>query len=167
MGWTVGGVLGVVLAVAAAVGSHIGLSRLARPRVARHYFPLRRALDDGERLLAQTKDWIKAEFERRQREIESSRENEVKKADETLARRLAEAEARQQRDRQEADLKYPARLAELVQTRDAGLKQADDHYPPRIKAWMRPISKTRSGSRSLIARPGRRPSSNMTTPGTT
>ena len=134
IGWVAGGVLGVVLAVAAAVGSHIGLSRIARPRVARHYFPLRRALNDGEALLTRTKDWIKAEFERRQHEIESSRETEVKKADETLARRLAEAETRQQSDSQEADLKYPARLAELAQTRDAGLKQADDHYPPRIKA---------------------------------
>ena len=48
IGWVGGGVIGVVLAVAAAVGSYIGLSQLARPRVARHYFPLRHALAEGE-----------------------------------------------------------------------------------------------------------------------
>ena len=94
--------------MAAAVGSHIGLSGWLARESPRHYFPLR-CDPRGWRsdCSTQTKDWIKAEFERRQREIEPDRETEVKKADETLARRLAEAEARQQRDRQEADVKYP------------------------------------------------------------
>jgi hypothetical protein len=134
IGWTAGGIVGVVLTVAAAVGSHIGLAKLVRPRVARHYYPLRRATDEAEQLLVQTKDWIKTDFERKQKEIEQAREAEVKKADETSARRQADAEARRERERQEADVTYPTRLNDLARKRDSELKQADDHYPPRIKA---------------------------------
>ena len=132
--WIGGAIAGLSIAVAAALGSRVGLTRLARARVARHYFPLLRSLEDAEKLLVQTQDWIKAEFERRQREAEQNREGEVKKADETLTHRTGEAEARQQRERQEADATYPARMAELALKRDADLKRADEHYPPRIKA---------------------------------
>ncbi|HMF37294.1 MAG TPA: hypothetical protein VKF17_11665, partial [Isosphaeraceae bacterium] len=132
--WIGGAVAGLVIAVAAAVVSRVGLTRLARPRVARHYFPLLRSLEDTEKLLVQTEHWIKTEFERRQREAEQNRQREVKRADETLTHRIGEVEARQQRERQEADVKYPARIAELALKRDADLKRADEHYPPRIKA---------------------------------
>src|SRR5208283_996830 len=134
IGWIGGAIAGLIIAVAAAVGSRAGLTKLARPRVARHYFPLLRSLEDAEKLLVQTQDWIKTEFERRQREAEQIQEREIKKAEETLAHRTGEAEARQQRERQEADVKYPARMAELALKRDADLQHADEHYPPRIKA---------------------------------
>ena len=134
IGWIGGAIAGVVIAVAAAVGSRVGLAKLARPRVAKHYFPLLRALEDAEKLLVQTQEWIKTEFERRQREAEQSREREIKKAEETLTHRTGEAEARQQHERQEADVKYPARIAEFTLKRDADLKRSDEHYPPRIKA---------------------------------
>jgi hypothetical protein len=132
--WAIGAIVGIGLALAAGVGSYFGLAKLARPKVANHYFPLVRALEESERLLGQTEEWVKAEYERRLREVDQNRESEVKKAQDLLTRRLADAEGRQQRDRQEADAKYPARLAELVQRRDAEIKQADEHYPPRIKA---------------------------------
>jgi hypothetical protein len=134
LGWTTGAIVGAGLAVAAAAGSYVGLSRLARPRVSRHFFPLHTSLEDAERLLVQTTEWLKSEYERRLKEIEQGRENECKKADEVMTRRLAEAETSQQSDRQEADLSYPVLLAEIVQKRDKELKQADEHYPPRIKA---------------------------------
>jgi DNA segregation ATPase FtsK/SpoIIIE, S-DNA-T family len=134
VGWTVGGVTGVVIAVAAGIGSYISLAKLARPHVARHYFPLRDALANSEQLLDQTKTWVKTEYERRLREAEQNREREVKKADEVLNRRIAESDDRRQRDRQEADIKFPARLAELRQRRDEGIARAEEHYPPRIKA---------------------------------
>ena len=85
IGWTMGGIIGVVATIGAAVGGYFGLASLARPKVARHYFPLRQSLDDAERLLAQTRDWVKTEFERRQKEIEQNREAEVKKADAILS----------------------------------------------------------------------------------
>src|SRR5208283_1045160 len=103
IGWIGGAIAGLIIAVAVAVGSRVGLTKLARPRVARHYFPLLRSLEDAEKLLVQTQDWIKTEFERRQREAEQDRERDVKKAADTMSRRIGEAEARQQRERQEAD----------------------------------------------------------------
>src|SRR5271157_1182812 len=45
--WIGGAVAGLVIAVAAAVVSRVGLTKLARPRVARHYFPLLRSLEDA------------------------------------------------------------------------------------------------------------------------
>ena len=117
------------------MGSHVGLAKLARPRVARHYFPLLRSLEDAEKLLVQTQDWIKTEFERRQREAEQepgtrSQEGrrDVDPPDWPKPRPASSA------SRQEADVKYPARMAELALKRDADLKRADEHYPPRIKA---------------------------------
>ncbi len=134
IGWVGGAIAGVVIAVAVAVGSKIGLSKLARSRVASHYFPLLRLLEDAEKLLGQTEDWIKVEFERRQGDAEQNRDRDVKKASDLMAQRVADAEAKQQRDRQEADVKYPARMAEVASKRDSDLKRVDDHYPPRIKA---------------------------------
>jgi hypothetical protein len=132
LGWTVGGILGVALTVILAVGSHIGLSRLARPRVARHYYPLLQALEDSGRLLELTRDWIKNEFERKQRDTEQRRENEVKRADDRLSQRSAEIEAQRQQDHQQADVKYPARLAEIQRERDEGIGHLEEHYPPRL-----------------------------------
>jgi len=134
LGWIAGAIAGLVITVTAAVASRVGLAKLARPRVARHYFPLLRAIEDADVLLVRTQDWIKTEFERHQRETEQNRESEVKKTDETLTRRIGEVETLQQREKQETDDKYPARMAELALERDADLKRADDHYPPRIKA---------------------------------
>jgi hypothetical protein len=132
--WIVGGVGGVVLAVALAIGSYLGLSTLARPKVARHYHSLRRSLDEAERQLVQTQGWLKAEYERRQKELDQNRENEVRGADERLSNRAAEIDARRQKETQEADLTYPARMAELRRVRDEAIGAAEEHYPPRLKA---------------------------------
>ena len=135
VGWTVGAIGGVVIAAAAGVGSYLRPDQAGPPAGGEALLSRSsRRSTDSERLLAQTEDWVKTEYERKLREVDQHRENEVKKAEDQLNRRVTDAEARQQRDRQEADAKYPARLAELVQKRDAELKQADDHYPPRIKA---------------------------------
>ena len=134
IGWIGGAVAGVVITVAAAVGSRVGLAKVARPRIATHYFSLLRSLEQAEKLLAQTQDWTKTEFERRQRGAEQNREREVKKADDTLSQRVGEAEAKQQRERQQVDDKYPSRIAEMALKRDADLKRADEHYPPLIQA---------------------------------
>ncbi|MGC8638655.1 MAG: FtsK/SpoIIIE domain-containing protein [Isosphaeraceae bacterium] len=134
IGWKVGGILGLVLTVAAAISIHIGLTKVVRPWVARHYFPLCHSLEEAERLLVQTSEWVKTEFARKQKEIEQTRENEVRKADETAAHRQAEAEARRELEQKAADITFPARLAELEQKRDDEQRQANEHYPPRIKA---------------------------------
>ena len=110
IGWIGGAIAGAVIAVAAAVGSRFGLIKLARPIVARHYYPLLRSLEEADKLLVQTQEWMKSEFERRQRDAEQNRERETKKAEDTMAQRTGEAEARQQREKQEADVKYPARI---------------------------------------------------------
>jgi hypothetical protein len=132
--WIVGGVAGLLIAVALAVGSYLGLSKLARPKVTRLYHSLRRALDEAERQLTQTQDWVKTEYERRQKEIEQNRESEVRGADELLSRRITEIDARRQREVQEADVTYPAKQVELRRRRDEGIARAEEHYPPRLKA---------------------------------
>jgi ABC-type multidrug transport system fused ATPase/permease subunit len=132
--WIVGGVGGVIIALGLAIGSYFGLSTLARPKVTRLYHALRRALDGAERQLVQTQDWLKAEYERRQREIEQNRETEVKGADERLSRRVEEIDSRRQKETQEAGVTYPARLGELRRIRDEAIAAAEEHYPPRLKA---------------------------------
>ncbi|MGO9598952.1 MAG: FtsK/SpoIIIE domain-containing protein [Isosphaeraceae bacterium] len=134
IGWIVGAIAGLVIVLVLGAGSHIGLSRLARLLVGRHYYPLVQALEDADRLLDRTERWIRYEFDRGQKEIEETRESEVKNADDTHARKLAEADARKQSALQEADVSYPAKLADLAQQRDAELKAADLEYPPRIKS---------------------------------
>ncbi len=134
LGWPIGIGVGVVAAVAAGVGTHIGLTKTARPRVASHYYPLKKHLEEAAELLQQTKDWVKNEFERRQKELDQKREENYRNAEDKMKARVAEADVRQQQSMAEADTIYPNRLAEIRRKRDEDLKKADDHYPPRIQA---------------------------------
>ncbi len=159
IGWVAGGIVGVVLAVAAAVGSYIGLSRLARPRVARHYFPLRQTLDDAERLLDQTKDWIKTEFERQQRDraAPGKRGQESRRDPRPPARRgRGPPAARQAGGRRQVPGPAGRARPDARRRAEAGRRplSSPDQGPGRDLP-----ARHRTGSRSLTARPGRRPSS--------
>ena len=134
LGWTIGPIVGAVVAIAAGIGVHVALSKSARPRVAKLYFPLKKSLADGERLLGEAKDWIKADLERRQKAVEGKREAEYKNSEEKMRQRVAEAEERTRQSLAEADVVYPSRLAEVARKRDEALAKADAHYPPRIQA---------------------------------
>ncbi|QEH37082.1 FtsK-like domain-containing protein [Aquisphaera giovannonii] len=133
-GWIVGGVVGVAAALVAGIGSYIGLKKVVRPRLARHYFALQHAVDDAGRLLEQTKEWVKNDYERKMREAEENRERDVNKSRATAQQRSQDAEARYQREKADADTSFPARLDAVAAKRDADMKAADGHYPPRLKA---------------------------------
>ncbi|WP_165219552.1 FtsK/SpoIIIE domain-containing protein [Aquisphaera insulae] len=133
-GWTAGAIAGVAAALLTGVGSYLGLFKVGRRRLARHYFPLKQAIEDSERLLDQTKEWVKGDYERRLREAEETRERDVKKARADAGQRIQEAEAKHQQDRANADTAFPARIDASAAKRDADLKAADEHYPPRLRA---------------------------------
>ncbi len=65
--WTLAGIVGVIAAIAAAVGARIGLVSLAGPSVAKHAVPLRKAIEDATTLVEEKKDWIKNEFDSKMR----------------------------------------------------------------------------------------------------
>jgi S-DNA-T family DNA segregation ATPase FtsK/SpoIIIE len=134
LGWGAGSAVALTLILATGLGGHYGLSKIARRRVSAHYHPLQEALDQAEALLGRTAEWVQAEAQRRQNEIESTRSNQVREADERMARKLLEADARHDRERRVADAKYPALLATAASRRDEELNKLDEEYPPRIRA---------------------------------
>ncbi|MBV8486854.1 MAG: hypothetical protein JO161_01110, partial [Planctomycetaceae bacterium] len=133
LGWIMGTIGGLSVTLLVGAGSYAGLSKLARLLVGRHYYPLVQALEDADRLLDRAQRWVKYDFDRRQKEVEETRENEVKSADDLHARKLAELDTRKRSALQEADANYPAKLTDLAQKRDHALKAADLRYPPLIK----------------------------------
>ena len=133
LGWTIGPIVGAVVAVAVGIGARVALSKSARPRVAKLYFPLKKTLEEGERLDEEAKDWVKAEFERRQKEVEQKRETEYKNSEEKMNQRVAEAQEKTRQSLAEADVIYPGRIAAIARKRDEDLAKADAHYPPRIQ----------------------------------
>ncbi|APW58676.1 FtsK/SpoIIIE domain-containing protein [Paludisphaera borealis] len=134
IGWPIGIGVGVVAAIAAAVGAHVALSKKAQAGVARHFHPLKHDLEEAERKLDETKDWVKTEFERRQKEADEKREDDYKKAEDKMKVRVAEADARQQKALAEADVVYPQRLADIRKRREEESQKCEATYPPRIQA---------------------------------
>jgi len=130
--WTTAAIVGVVTAIAAAIGARFGLVAMARPSVAGHAASLRNALAEAEELLENNKDWIKNKFDGKIRDLEKKRESTVHDAEQTMARRCAEFQSRHQTQTQEADTTFPARLDQIRLRRDDGLKKAEEVYPPRI-----------------------------------
>ena len=134
IGWPIGIGVGVAAAVAAAVGAHVALSKKAQQGVARHFYPLKRELEEAGRKLGETKEWVKTEFERRQKEADQKREDDYKKAEDKMKGRVAEAEARLQKAVAEADVVYPQRLAEIRKRFEEESQKCEAHYPARIVA---------------------------------
>ncbi len=134
VGWTAASIVGVVAALAAGIGSYIGLAKVARPSVARHAGALRQAIADSEHLIEQNKDWVKNIFESKIKEFEKKRETSVRDAEAVMSKRYGEFQERHTGQIGEADVEYPARLETIRRRHDEGLKQADEKYPPRIKA---------------------------------
>ena len=129
---TVGAVVGVVLAIASAIGCRFWLVSAAKKQVGLAYPPFRKALIESEQLLQQCRDLSKTTFERQKVEIEERREGDTKKAEEKFERLNAEAEERRKSDAKLADEKYPPVLAEIAKRRDEAMKQAEDRYPKRL-----------------------------------
>ena len=143
VGWTTAGIAGAVAALAAGIGARIGLNSLARPAVARHAVPLKKALAEAEQLVEREKDWVKIKFDGKIRELETKRETMVHDAGAAMARSIAEFQVRHQKQTEEADKTFPVRLEQIRVRRDEGLKKAEDHYPPRIVALKEKYEKDR------------------------
>jgi len=143
IGWTAAAVVGVVVAVAAAIGAYIALAGMARPGVAKHAVPLRKAIEDATKLVEDNKDWIKNEFDSKMRALDAKRVNSVREAEETMARRVAEFQSRAEKATAEADATYPVKLEEIRKRYEEGLKKVDEHYPPRIAAQKEKYEKDR------------------------
>ncbi len=143
VGWVIAGIVGAVAAVGAGIGAYLGFSSMARPSVARHSVPLKRALAESEALVEENKDWIKNKFDTKLKELEKKRETMVRDAEEVLTRRSSEFQSRHQKQMEEADNTYPARLDQIRLRRDEGLKKADEHFPPRIAALKEKYEKDR------------------------
>jgi DNA segregation ATPase FtsK/SpoIIIE, S-DNA-T family len=143
VGWTVAGIAGGVAAVASGVGAYLALSSMARPAVAKHSVPLKRALTEADQLIEQNKDWIKNKFDGKIKELDKKRETMVRDAEDLLGRRTAEFQSRHQKQTEEADKTFPARLDQIRVRRDEGLKKADEQFPPRIAALKEKYEKDR------------------------
>jgi hypothetical protein len=132
LGWGPGAGVGGGIAVAAAVGSWLGLARLARAKVGRVQPPFAQAVGESERLVEVSQQWSKATFEQDKADVQQRRERDAQAADEQFDGVVAAAEARREVEARELEETYPPKLQAIAERRDAALKEADEVFPRRL-----------------------------------
>jgi hypothetical protein len=143
IGWIPAAIIGVIAAIAAAIGARMTLVGMAGPSVAKHAVPLKNAIADAAKLVEDNKDWIKNDFESKMRALDGKRVESVRDAEETMGRRIAEFQSRQEKQNAEADATYPVKLEQIRKRHDDGIKTVEEHYPPRIAAQKEKYEKDR------------------------
>ena len=129
IGWGPAIGIALVLTIAAAVGSYIGLLKVAKRQVAAVYPAYAGSVAEAERLIPTSKTWAKATLEQSKEEVEQKRLRECAGADEAFAKSAVEIDQRRDQMLQEADAKYPPRIQGTGARRDAALKEAEGLYP--------------------------------------